>query len=615
MNEPQPSKTIPIWIYAAICLTAALSLFSIYRRFRVESRNKATTIVAEYEAVESLAGSEGLSVEQALRLLKEKGLGGVVLTEETVSDLVSSGKVSPRAGMLTTSDPTARARLIRGLGIRFGKVGQHTIDPRTVSVESFPRVNIGLERATAVGINPSQSALARRLHLAVIARCANPPGVTPKAIDQTLSWAHELGATLFMPLGDQVLGRRDALGTTVSSLTGLGMLYATPEFSKIGGDSNMIEDAPELTVRLHTAQSSELDKLPMKEAVDRFARAARERNMRVLMVRPISYGAERPIDDFGEFVFEIGKEIKAQGGSLGTAKGFTDPGISKVLFVLIGLSLAPIFYFVASTLVAKRNVALVWAALVALAGIACYAETPRQYVALFATLLLPPTAFLLLDLRRGKSILLEFFVTVGTSVVGGLVVAGLLNGIPYYITAKAFPGVKLSVFLPIALVGIYFFARLTQPAEKLRGAVTWRGLAIGLCFVAALGLMWARTGNDNPAAVSSWELKVRDILDVLLFVRPRTKAFLVGFPLLVIGIGMLMRYRSGQSTSANYGAWTALALTGGAIGATDVVNTLCHLHTPVLLSLLRILVGAMVGCILGMVAWGLMGRKRPAAEA
>jgi len=43
-----------------------------------------------------------------------------------------------------------------------------------------------------------------------------------------------------------------------------------------------------------------------------------------------------------------------------------------------------------------------------------------------------------------------------------------------------------------------------------------------------------------------------------------------------------------------------LLLAIGAIGQTSIVNTMCHLHTPIHLSVARILSGLVAGCILGL---------------
>jgi hypothetical protein len=52
----------------------------------------------------------------------------------------------------------------------------------------------------------------------------------------------------------------------------------------------------------------------------------------------------------------------------------------------------------------------------------------------------------------------------------------------------------------------------------------------------------------------------------------------------------------------------------GAIGQTSIVNTLCHLHTPVEVGVTRIVIGLALGGILGATVWALAGRgaRRPA---
>jgi hypothetical protein len=133
-----------------------------------------------------------------------------------------------------------------------------------------------------------------------------------------------------------------------------------------------------------------------------------------------------------------------------------------------------------------------------------------------------------------------------------------------------------------------------------------------LVILGALMFMSSRTGNDNPAGVSDLELKMRFLLDRILVVRPRTKEFLIGHPLLIVGIGLLAAHRA--KPNPKLAILTALALAGGAIGQTDIVNTLCHIHTPILLSLTRIGVGVVAGCIIGLAVWVVAKRWLPAGE-
>ncbi|HTQ10951.1 MAG TPA: DUF5693 family protein [Fimbriimonadaceae bacterium] len=617
------APTIPKWLIASILVTAVLSFVSIYRRYRVEEHNRAVSIAVEYETIESFGAAQRLTVDQSLTQLKSQGLSSVVLSEEYVFDLVNSGRVAIADHRLIARDPADAARLRRALSIRFpGLVpAPNAASPSDIDV---PGLTGDVLRATPVGLNPDECARIRRAQLGIVARMANPPGVSSTYVRATLDWAHELGASVFLPEGDQVLGRRDALKDMTKELKQLGMYYASPEFSKMGGDDEVLKLIPESVVRLHSAQAAELDKLPFDEAVGRYSLAARERGMRILLVRPVSFASPQPLGSLDDFIKKIDLDCRRQGLDMGRARPFEDPETPTWLFLLIGLSIAPAAYFAGSVFVADRRWRMAgFAAALVIGGLAATHHV-RPYTALLAAIVYPILAFVVLDgmsFRRLSGFpaltqLVRFFVTVSLiSLVGGLGVAGLLNGLPYYIRAEQFEGVKLAVFLPIAVVALYFLIRESDLKALAKDPMTWGAALIALVILGALAFMSSRTGNDNPAGVSDLELKMRFVLDQLLIVRPRTKEFMIGHPLLIVGIGLLIARRTkldGQRTVS--GVAVALLLAGGAIAQTDIVNTMCHIHTPVLLSLMRIGVGMLVGCIIGLAVWAILRRWLPAGE-
>jgi len=613
---------VPVWLWPCIVLTAILSAYSISLRHQVEARNKAVTLAVEIETVEAFAAGQGISIGEALAKLKAQGLGAVVLGEETIGDLVGEGYAEISANELTlkTDRVVSSLRAIEALSMRAER-GLRTRFPNAKIIhgqeggEEAIRVEFAspsLIRQTAIGLNPGLAKLVERSGLVTICRMSNPVGVSGEYVRKTIAWARENGAQIFLPQGDQVLGRRDALTELMSALRAGGMLYASPEFTKIGGDATILGAAPELVVRLHSAQVVELDKLPMSEAIDRYAKAARERNMRVLLVRPASFSAEDPLHNFGEFLKSINDEVRKDGGDMGPARPFEDSQVPPVLTMLIAISTIPTAYFVAISLLGTQKRALVVAAVYGLLCIATVTSMGKSLTALGSAVVFPLAAFLVLDARKGKNILVEFLIVSAISLVGGLAVAGLLNGLPFFVKAQEFRGIKVAVFVPILIMGWYWAARFTNLKEAMRNPVTWGAAFLSIALLVSLVFMNARTGNESPAAVSDWELRFRSLLDALLYVRPRTKSFMIGHPLLIVGIGLLIWQR--KHDLPKLAPWTALALTGGAVGQTDIVNTLCHLHTPVALSLIRIFVALIPGCLLGFVAWALIRRVLPTGE-
>jgi hypothetical protein len=185
------------------------------------------------------------------------------------------------------------------------------------------------------------------------------------------------------------------------------------------------------------------------------------------------------------------------------------------------------------------------------------------------------------------------------------------------VKAEQFVGVKIAHFGPVALVGGYLVARLMGSRSALRSPVTWLQGAVCLVILAAVALMAVRTGNENPSAVSDLELRLRSFLEAFFLVRPRTKEFLIGHPALFAGIALLAANASwGVGVRPTWVTGMAtLLLTLGAIGQTSIVNTLCHLHTPLAVGLARVGVGLVVGGIIGALVWAFARRYARTAES
>jgi hypothetical protein len=126
----------------------------------------------------------------------------------------------------------------------------------------------------------------------------------------------------------------------------------------------------------------------------------------------------------------------------------------------------------------------------------------------------------------------------------------------------------------------------------------WHAL-LGLVILVAVAVLLVRSGNESPVAPTGLERDFRALLDHLLWVRPRTKEIFFGHPLLLLSL--ILFYR-GQKR----GVW--LGLTLGVVGQISLLNTFCHLHTPILLSLVRSLHGLWIGLLVGLVVWWIVAR-------
>ena len=170
-----------------------------------------------------------------------------------------------------------------------------------------------------------------------------------------------------------------------------------------------------------------------------------------------------------------------------------------------------------------------------------------------------------------------------------------------------FAGVKLLLLLPpLVALALYLLtplwgARVADPAAAAAAPVRLYGLVLGLAIVGGAYVLQARSGNQSEIVPSSFELAVRSHLTSILSVRPRFKEFLIGFPALMLVPALVAadRRRIG---------WLLVLAIGMGLG--DVIDTFSHLHTPLAISLLRIVNGAVLGAVAGSLAIALYRRVR-----
>jgi len=193
------------------------------------------------------------------------------------------------------------------------------------------------------------------------------------------------------------------------------------------------------------------------------------------------------------------------------------------------------------------------------------------------------------------------------SLIGVVFIIGLLNHITYFLVLQQYRGVSLLHLAPIALAGAYllFFSEnpdLKRVAAKVKEmlakniSVLWVVVA---AIAVAVGMYYlSRTGNAGQA--SEFERMLRSFLENTLKVRPRNKEFLFAHPLFILGGYLSLKYRH-----------ALYLIFAGVIGQLSIVDTFAHLHTPVVISLIRVSYGVGFGILMGLiliVCWEIVER-------
>ncbi|MBV8529775.1 MAG: hypothetical protein JO104_00535, partial [Candidatus Eremiobacteraeota bacterium] len=199
----------------------------------------------------------------------------------------------------------------------------------------------------------------------------------------------------------------------------------------------------------------------------------------------------------------------------------------------------------------------------------------------------------------------------GVALLGALVVVGVMSSPLAMEEIERFRGVRLVLALPplIALTLYLFDKRFGSGAQRARDVflspVLAYQLLAGIVIVGLGVLMIVRSGNDSEVSPSAFELTLRHLLTHVLSVRPRFKEFLIGVPCMMLLPALLPAHRRGIG-------WL-LAL-GIGVGVGDVIDTFSHLHTPIEISVLRIVNGVVIGAIVGIVAIAIYRRVPATAE-
>lgn len=584
-------------------------------RWRVEARNRSVELVLDYAEVAALATAEGQSISEWLRQFSTPL--SVALTEGTLQEWGARYEASSGPLYVLTPERYRQAKATLALKARVElKPPAQTPYVTVLSTDGERFAVVGDPEWVAqlgLGLDPLQVHAVQAGGAQVVARLYNFEGINEFAIRGMLQQLRQQGVTLLVFAADQVLGFRHSLKATAQAIRAFGMRYGSVEFGKQVGDTQLSLLIPERTVRLHSVSAVEATTLAPTELVERFERAVQERNIRVLYVRIGAGNTEQMrtvIQSLEHALWRSGFVIRAN-----SARPFQPLEPSPWLFPLVGLGVGILAGWIVRQLWANGWVEGLPLALGVLCAALGWLPEGRKLLALAAALLFPTVGLIMLPAIQGERspdqegfsflrLLSLLIFPFGWSLMGALHIVGLLAGTTFLVKADQFTGVKVAHALPLLLVGVFYAAYALGSWDFWRKwlyqPIFWWQAGIALIVSLALVLMLIRTGNEAPSAVSEIELRLRALLENLMNVRPRTKEFLIGHPALVVALALLI---------SNRRTWLPLAMLLGAIGQVSVVNTFCHLHSPLAVSLLRVAWGAAIGIALGLLLLALF-RKR-----
>lgn len=523
-----------------ILVASVISLGVFVQRWTIEVQNSTVEIVYDLPSLLELGSDQGVEVEELLADLKQAGVSTIAVQPASVGEMLLAGRTLP------------------------GPVLAHLLED-VADLNKYLTLPVEFETE----------------HLELVARAGLK--IAPKL--NTAPWEIEpiwLGydPELIIVSGQGTMETESFAG---SDATLALVEFATPQIRPAD---------PARMVRLHGISAREMKVLSEERVLNRYMRALKERNMRVLYVRPFTEGEDswsRSLD----LISALKIRLEAAGFSLGAAKPFLLWKVSWIITAIVGIGIWAAALWYALDLFPGWKSLIFWLGLLALAlSLALLVLKPilaRQALALVAAIVFPSLA---VRLDWGKAPLTRYIGISCVSMLGALFIVAMLGGTEFLVKIQEFRGVKLMHIAPIALVA---FTLLRPLRDWLQRSIPVPYLLL-TGVLGLLGVVYIlRTGNFG-IPVLELEVKAREFLENLLVVRPRTKELFLGHPALYLAL----REKEPQKSW-----WLPIAV----IGQISLVNTFTHTHTFLWVSLLRTFYGLFFGYLVGWLAskvlrWG-----------
>lgn len=625
-----------VLIVGGLCAAAP----QLYHRVMVQRASSTVAIVVDYDEVTRLAAASGASVSRVLNSVSSAATH-VALAERTWRDLQAAGSIEvwgrplvPQA-FIPAGYTAVNVVSWTAAQFVFDALKAKGIDARLSGASPAPgnlwspvgRVLLVPTAALrtddlGLGYDPAAVAQIQKAGLDIIARPRAALISNAAGVRASLELAKRAGARIVIFLGNEVVGNPGLVPTTAAAMQQLGLAFGWVEMSPQFGGEKLARALSNAVLRTHSISEPEMHNIAPGAAIQRYVRAVRERNVRVLYARflPTTWGEADLLASNARYLQRLRQALEQAGYRAGRPQPFQQLSVPASLAALLGVGIAGLVMAALAAAGVPRAGGWLPCALAALFfGAAAYAGgAPRDAAALLGVVASAVVGLLAIrpSGESGRPLLRALGSTLVISaltVLGASISIALLSDSIHMTGILLFRGVKLSLILPpLAVLAIHvarateaYQATLTEAGETrefeallaglrqaLNAGVRYWHVIVAILLVAAAALLVVRSGNEPLFGLSGIELKVRAALEQSLGLRPRTKEFAFGHPLMIVGLWLAYRGR-------RRGTW--LALSGAAVGQASMANTFCHIHSPYLLSAQRAALGLGLGVVIGLI--------------
>lgn len=643
------------WLLICFVLVGLLSaIWLVKERHKIEHQQMTIENIVDYDAVVRASSFEKRSFPEAIKALKDAHITGMAIYDRTLVKAFEAGQVEVFTVNGVTDFkvyqpiPLTGTTFIRAIPGKEGFYEEIKEDlQRRLGKDKVSTVNTSLGNMLALqqphealmdmnlGISRLQAEEVSKLGFHVIVRPTNYKEVTKDDVLHVFRRIENIpNVTGMVFVGKEALGYPLQLGTTEEQLhkhhipvVGIEAVNQL-QYDRQLGFEELAKNNHYSVGRLYTVSKDEMKKLSSGEVSQWFYISDLERNIRYNLFPIYDQGVNNhtALESSILYIKNVTDRLASRGYTFGIPSIYPVYTPDVMLRILVMIGAIGIFTMTASQFVyLGRNRQWVLFFGLTLVSIVAYITISSRLVsqiwALSAAITTPVFAIILLMecwvYRSKKPMLgcvratLEALVYVAIAAlvasIGGLFIASLLGSTEFFMEFALFRGVKLVFVAPVILTAIAYVQRFPlwkgRPIYTIEDSkrfvkeflmldIKLYALLIAAFLGASAWVFVGRSGHTAGVPVPSFELALRRFLENTMYARPREKEFLIGHPALVIaGFALLRKW----PTIIHF-----ILTVIGVIGISSMVETFCHLRTPVWMSIMRGVDGLLLGLGVGL---------------
>jgi len=624
-----------------------------YNRFIKEDSNMNVEIIVDYSDLSDFSRSNGFNKINVLNDLKAAGVTTIAFTEITpeelvlddriilykgeeilknsfifsirsdeINDIIRKGMIKPDRFYLLTINDDFQKWLCNNLVIYKGKNRvniirinkQYSFIEVIDSVKDFTVNGIGFIEENIKNIND--------IGFNVILRPENKDNLNKNSILQIwdyisyISEKYNMSGILFGGIKNEVLGYPEYLDIDIDKIKnfksniGIIEIYQAKQDQK--GIRKICLTYPDKTIRVQSIPDLYLKKITPVLAKDMFCLGVSERNIRWVYLRLFrnSFYGENLLQTNIKYIKNIINKLSERGFRFKKANPICETKYPFYFYVILSLTVASVFLilirkFYDINKITEIILFIIFLLTIPLSKIAGKFPLACKILALLAGISFSALSLILIleisdkiKVKRNLAgILIRTFVLTfivfGFTVSGGLLIVALLNDTSYLMNVDQFRGIKLLIIIVPVLLFIWYLTKHSRYPKNLlqilrEPVYIWQAV---LAFIMILaGIIYVIRSGNTDIPVSDSERGLRSFLSDALVARPRFKEILIGYPAMILLFGLNI---------AEKRYFTGVLLLFAGIGTADIIDTFAHLHTPLIITFIRLFNGLWIGILAG----------------